>query len=72
MITQGDEADQANRIADLERESMIARARAAAATRASPVPTGECRACSEPVDPPKLFCDATCSSEWSRRAQRRR
>lgn len=71
MITQGDEADQANRIAEAERENMIARARAAAAKFASPVPTGECRACFEPVDPPKLFCDATCSAEWSRRARRR-
>ena len=69
MTTQGDEADQANRIADLERESMIARARVAACVP-SPKPTGECRACGETVETPKLFCDADCSAEWSRRRRR--
>jgi hypothetical protein len=68
--TLGDEADQANRIADAERESMIARARAAAS--ASPIkPTGLCRECDEPVVTPKLFCDSSCSAAWSRRARRR-
>lgn len=71
MKTLGDEADQANRVTELERESMIARARAAAASGKPITPTGACRACDEPVETPKLFCDSTCSAAWSRRAQRR-
>ncbi|MCP8687722.1 hypothetical protein [Marinobacterium sedimentorum] len=32
-------------------------------------PIGECHWCNEPFDAgsPKLFCDATCSTDWGRR-----
>lgn len=70
MTTSGDEADQANRLADLERESMIARARAAAANP-SFGSTGECHSCGEPIPLPKRFCNSTCTQDWERRVRRR-
>jgi hypothetical protein len=71
MKTLGDEADQANRLAEAERESMIARAARAAASAPSFGSTGECHSCFEPIPHPKRFCGPSCEREWARRIRRR-
>lgn len=70
MRTLGDEADQANRVVEAEREALISRARAAASAPTFGS-TGECYACHEPIPLPKRFCNSTCSQEWERRVRRR-
>jgi hypothetical protein len=54
--TLGDEADQANRLAEAERESMIARARAAASARRRLVRPASAIPVSSLIPHPKRFC----------------
>ena len=64
-----DEIDIASDRAELERETLVAQARAQAAPRLLPV--GECYACGETVERPRLFCDSVCAGRFEARVRRR-
>lgn len=65
-----DETDHANALVDAERDSLIAKARANVGAYAL-VPDGECHWCSEDIEPPRVFCDGGCATEWDIARKRR-
>lgn len=64
-----DQFDNAQRIDQLMTESARAHQAKLAASEPKLDPTGECQnpMCGEPVEPPRLFCNAKCASEHARR-----
>jgi len=63
-----DLADQANERNEAFQEAALGAARAP--VPASPKPSGECHHCGEPVESPRLFCDADCARGWDRLMKR--
>lgn len=60
-----DQIDQANELADREREAM-AKVRKPVMQK-----TGRCRECGEPVGDEDLFCDDFCRDLWMRKDRQR-
>lgn len=60
-----DELDIAAEREHIERDYLIGAAR----RRSGPslLPVGECHACGEEVELPRLFCDSDCAGVWERR-----
>jgi len=66
-MNEGDQIDQANDLADKEREARIAAVRAQAAK--GPVATGRCLYCDEIVADDARWCPGTeCRDAWQREA----
>ena len=63
-----DELDISAEREQIERESLVAAVR----RRQGPclLPVGECYACGELVERPRLFCDSDCATSWERRRGR--